>query len=229
MKDDYNNLLMKRLIMFFALVAVTFFEIEAQETNAKSIRRCARELKRDGWKSITNESIGSQLADCDDFWSQYDSEGNPMYVIKQSYFTGKAVEAALDSALCYARIFAIDDVSYVQTYAIGDVSYYSYFVPSSYAWPVDDSTSLNLLEEHFAVKTKTIFVDSSAPSDEVEIVDGHMSRYAPFVSGVQKCENVILSLWRRKGEDIEVRVSTAYPITEMKETLSEIVMQQMEK
>lgn len=207
---------MKKLIIFIFLVTVIFYESEARDRKDKFFRRSVRELRREGWKSITDESIERQLAFSWNSQYQVDSEGYPMYIVKSCIFEGNSVEEARDSALYYARVGAIDDCNTIQVARLSSDS----LVVSDCI--IADSIEENVItvvdtsEDYFAVNVTTMTVGKSDSYIDAEVVCRYVSGYEPFMDDVQKCETIVLSLWRQKGEKIEVRIDAVYPIAEMK-------------
>lgn len=191
---------MKRIIVFVLLAIGTFVEADAQ-IFSKEARREARELKRMGWKSLTDEPIIQQLASAWDLSVQVDSAGSAAYAFQSSYAEGHSIEAALDSALYYLRIGAINTLSKCYSYTITDTdgktfSVLGYTAPESW-------------NGHLAVQA--IIKD---PVNH-EIVDVILSGYEPLVEDIQQHECIVQSFWRRKGENFEVYVVGVYPVAEL--------------
>ena len=207
---------MKKLIIFIILVTVIFYESEARDRKDKFLRHSVRELRREGWKPITDEPIDRQLALGWELMTQFDPEGYPIYIVKSWISEGNSVEEARDSALYYTRVGAIDDYNMVQFVQLSSDSLE--LSDCIIADPVEANVIaiVDTFEDHFAVNITTETIDPSEPHKAGEVVDQYISGYEPFMEDIQKCEKIILSLWRRKGEKIEVRIAAVYPIAEMK-------------
>lgn len=182
----------------------------------KNLKRSVRELRREGWKPITGEPIDRQLSVAWDLMIQVDSEGYPTYIEKSCIFEGDSVEEARDSALYYARVGAIDDYNtYYFAILNSDSLEVSDYIGTD---PVEENiiSIVDTFEDYFAVNVKTMTVDTSCPDRAGKVVDWHVSGYEPFMEDIQKSEKIILSLWRQKGDKIEVSITAFYLITEMK-------------
>lgn len=198
---------MKRIIVFVFLFSMIFVESEAQKMD-KMLKRAVRELRSEGWKSMTDKSIAQQLFDTWKCLGEQDSEHYPVYLVNTSYFNSHSVDTAVDSALYYVRIGAIDTYN-SSFYTISDIG--------GYKEVVNDSSIFDLWNGHIAVNIVTAVDNSiSDPFSPVEIIDVTMSGYEPFIDDIQKCERIVLSLWRQKGDIYEVQITTVYPMAEMK-------------